>query len=81
MIEGTPGRPYGGLLAHFNLVEANMKFRREQMQQGFKTKNIYYNLFPCTFFDKTNKLPFLPTNNWQTVGAGNGCTVFHFHST
>lgn len=31
MIEGTPGRPYGGLLAHFNLVEANMKFRREQM--------------------------------------------------
>lgn len=28
MIEGTPGKPYGGLLAHFNLVEANMRYRR-----------------------------------------------------
>ncbi|CAK1548462.1 unnamed protein product [Leptosia nina] len=30
MIEGTPGKPYGGLLAHFNIVEANMKFRRAE---------------------------------------------------
>lgn len=30
MIEGTPGRPYGGLLAHFNIVEANMKYRRTE---------------------------------------------------
>lgn len=30
MIEGTPGKPYGGLLAHFNVVEANMKYRREE---------------------------------------------------
>ncbi|XP_023025106.2 glutamate--cysteine ligase isoform X3 [Leptinotarsa decemlineata] len=29
MIEGTPGKPYGGLLAHFNVVEANMKHRRK----------------------------------------------------
>uniref|UniRef100_T1IQF3 Innexin n=1 Tax=Strigamia maritima TaxID=126957 RepID=T1IQF3_STRMM len=28
MIEGTPGKPYGGLMAHFNIVEANMKARR-----------------------------------------------------
>ena len=27
MVEGTPGKPYGGLMAHFNLVEANMKLR------------------------------------------------------
>lgn len=31
MIEGTPGKPYGGLLAHFNLVEANMRYRREEV--------------------------------------------------
>jgi len=31
MIEGTPGQPYGGLLAHFNIVEANMKYRREEV--------------------------------------------------
>lgn len=30
MIEGTPGRPYGGLLAHFNIVEANMNYRRAE---------------------------------------------------
>jgi glutamate--cysteine ligase catalytic subunit len=30
MVEGTPGQPYGGLLAHFNIVEANMRFRREE---------------------------------------------------
>lgn len=33
MIEGTPGKPYGGLLAHFNIVEANMKYRREEAMQ------------------------------------------------
>lgn len=31
MIEGTPGKPYGGLLAHFNIVEANMKHRRDEV--------------------------------------------------
>lgn len=30
MLEGTPGKPYGGLLAHFNIVEANMKYRRAE---------------------------------------------------
>ncbi|XP_014214548.1 glutamate--cysteine ligase catalytic subunit isoform X1 [Copidosoma floridanum] len=30
MIEGTPGKPYGGLLAHFNIVEANMQYRRQE---------------------------------------------------
>ncbi|XP_066601096.1 glutamate--cysteine ligase isoform X3 [Prorops nasuta] len=30
MIEGTPGSPYGGLLAHFNVVEANMHNRRQE---------------------------------------------------
>lgn len=31
MVEGTPGIPYGGLLAHFNVVEANMKNRRKEV--------------------------------------------------
>ena len=31
MIEGTPGKPYGGLLAHFNIVEANMKYLRDEV--------------------------------------------------
>ncbi|KAL5277748.1 GCLC family protein [Megaselia abdita] len=36
MIEGTPGKPYGGLLAHFNLVEANMRYRREEVSALLK---------------------------------------------
>ncbi|CAF0933698.1 unnamed protein product [Didymodactylos carnosus] len=32
MIEGTPGKPYGHLPSHFNLVEANMRLRRQQGQ-------------------------------------------------
>uniref|UniRef100_A0A2L2YGB8 Glutamate--cysteine ligase n=1 Tax=Parasteatoda tepidariorum TaxID=114398 RepID=A0A2L2YGB8_PARTP len=31
MIEGTPGKPYGALSSHFNVVEANMKFRRDEV--------------------------------------------------
>ncbi|CAG2209521.1 GCLC [Mytilus edulis] len=27
MVEGTPEKPYGGLLAHFNVVESNMRLR------------------------------------------------------
>lgn len=38
MIEGTPGQPYGSLISHFNVVEANMKARRDEasayMKQG-----------------------------------------------
>lgn len=33
MVEGTPGKPYGGLMAHFNLVEANMRRRRKEIEQ------------------------------------------------
>lgn len=33
MIEGTPGKPYGGLLAHFNVVEANMRNRRLELAE------------------------------------------------
>ncbi|CAD7093323.1 unnamed protein product [Hermetia illucens] len=31
MVEGTPGKPFGGLLAHFNVVEANMRYRRQEV--------------------------------------------------
>ncbi len=27
MVEGTPGKPYGHRMAHFNMVECNMKQR------------------------------------------------------
>ncbi|CAK8697356.1 glutamate--cysteine ligase catalytic subunit-like [Clavelina lepadiformis] len=33
MVEGTPGVPYFGNMAQFNVVEANMKLRRKEVQQ------------------------------------------------
>uniref|UniRef100_A0AC35THR5 Glutamate--cysteine ligase n=1 Tax=Rhabditophanes sp. KR3021 TaxID=114890 RepID=A0AC35THR5_9BILA len=36
MIEGTPGVPYGGLLACFNVVEYNMLYRRSEVTKMLK---------------------------------------------
>lgn len=39
-IEGTPGKPYGGLLAHFNVVEANMSNRRLDVAKLLKENEV-----------------------------------------
>lgn len=44
MIEGTPGKPYGGLMAHFNIVEANMRYRREEAQSLLKNGEVLMSL-------------------------------------
>lgn len=44
MIEGTPGAPYGGLLAHFNIVEANMKFRRDEAAELLQAGEVLMSL-------------------------------------
>lgn len=36
MVEGTPGHPLGGCMRHFNMIEANMKLRREEILQNLK---------------------------------------------
>lgn len=33
MIEGTPGKPFEGFLTHFNMLEANMRYRREEVTE------------------------------------------------
>ncbi|XP_075235916.1 glutamate--cysteine ligase [Lycorma delicatula] len=65
MIEGTPGKPYGGLLAHFNIVEANMRYRREEATELLNSDEVVMSLtsFPrlgCLNF--TNP-PYKPTPN------------------
>ncbi|KAF5270470.1 hypothetical protein FQA39_LY08348 [Lamprigera yunnana] len=44
MIEGTPGQPYGGLLAHFNIVEANMRYRRLELSELLKPGELIMSL-------------------------------------
>ncbi|KAF0764123.1 glutamate--cysteine ligase catalytic subunit isoform X1 [Aphis craccivora] len=55
MIEGTPGKPYGGLLAHFNIVEANMRYRREEAQQLLGPDEV---LMTITNFPRYAKLQY-----------------------
>lgn len=33
MIEASPGQPYGGLFSYINMVEANMKYRRQEISE------------------------------------------------
>lgn len=44
MIEGTPGKPYGGLLAHFNVVEANMRYRRQEAVKELRDGEVLLSL-------------------------------------
>lgn len=52
MLEGTPGKPYGGLLAHFNVVEANMRYRRQEVTKLLEPNEVLMSLtvFPRYFF-------------------------------
>lgn len=36
MVEATPSKPYGGLTSHFNIVEANMQARREEIKESLE---------------------------------------------
>lgn len=44
MIEGTPGQPYGGTLAHFNVVEANMRYRRVEVSELLQPDEVVMSL-------------------------------------
>ncbi|XP_045529684.1 glutamate--cysteine ligase catalytic subunit isoform X2 [Pieris brassicae] len=65
MIEGTPGKPYGGLLAHFNIVEANMKFRRAEASTLLKDGEVIMSItnFPRLGCPGFTSPPYTPTPN------------------
>uniref|UniRef100_A0A914PLK5 Glutamate--cysteine ligase n=1 Tax=Panagrolaimus davidi TaxID=227884 RepID=A0A914PLK5_9BILA len=65
MIEGTPGQPYGALLASFNNVETNLIKRRQTVQKLLKEDEAILSMsfpalgtadfsFPTTFVDPKN---------------------------
>ncbi|GJQ86461.1 hypothetical protein Trydic_g10368 [Trypoxylus dichotomus] len=65
MIEGTPGKPYGGLMAHFNIVEANMKYRREEVKKYLNHDEAILTLtsFPRLGCEDFSDPPYTPTPN------------------
>ncbi|XP_043686278.1 glutamate--cysteine ligase catalytic subunit isoform X1 [Vespula pensylvanica] len=68
MIEGTPGKPYGGLLAHFNVVEANMRYRRQEATKLLKHGEV---LMSLTNFPRLGASDFTdpPAVPMPTAGA------------
>ncbi|XP_012264926.1 glutamate--cysteine ligase catalytic subunit [Athalia rosae] len=68
MIEGTPGKPYGGLLAHFNVVEANMQYRRQEATMLLQPGEV---LMSLTSFPRLGAPDFTdpPTKPTPTSGA------------
>ncbi|CAB0033817.1 unnamed protein product [Trichogramma brassicae] len=63
MIEGTPGKPYGGLLAHFNVVEANMQYRRQEASKLLEPGEVLMSLtnFPRLGAPDFTDPPAVPT--------------------
>ncbi|CAG9108185.1 unnamed protein product [Plutella xylostella] len=73
MVEGTPGRPYGGLLAHFNIVEANMRYRRAEASTLLKDGEVIMSItnFPRLGCPNFTSPPHQPT-------PSSGVTMSHF---
>ncbi|XP_013193132.1 glutamate--cysteine ligase isoform X2 [Amyelois transitella] len=65
MVEGTPGKPYGGLLAHFNIVEANMQYRRAEASTLLKDGEVIMSItnFPRLGCPNFSSPPYSPTPN------------------
>ncbi|XP_059049423.1 glutamate--cysteine ligase [Achroia grisella] len=65
MVEGTPGKPYGGLLAHFNIVEANMQYRRAEASTLLKDGEVIMSItnFPRLGCPNFTSPPYPSTPN------------------
>ncbi|XP_072935895.1 glutamate--cysteine ligase isoform X2 [Epargyreus clarus] len=75
MVEGTPGKPYGGLLAHFNIVEANMQFRRAEASTLLKDGEVIMSItnFPRLGCPNFTSPPYPPTPS-----SSDGVTLSHY---
>ncbi|XP_039301030.1 glutamate--cysteine ligase-like, partial [Nilaparvata lugens] len=73
MIEGTPGKPYGSLLAHFNIVEANMRMRREEATHVLHDNEV---LFSLTAFPRLGCPNFTSPSYTPTPSSGAACSLF-----
>ncbi|XP_046969976.1 glutamate--cysteine ligase [Vanessa cardui] len=73
MVEGTPGKPYGGLLAHFNIVEANMRYRRLEASNLLKDGEVIMSItnFPRLGCPNFTSPPYAPKPD-------RGVTMSHF---
>uniref|UniRef100_A0A1X7UMB8 Glutamate--cysteine ligase n=1 Tax=Amphimedon queenslandica TaxID=400682 RepID=A0A1X7UMB8_AMPQE len=74
VVEGTPGAsPYGGCYSDFNVVEANMKLRREMLYEALKGTSVFpltLTAFPrmgCPGFTEPEFLPQPATSKSRSL--------------
>ncbi|GMT13059.1 hypothetical protein PFISCL1PPCAC_4356, partial [Pristionchus fissidentatus] len=70
MVEGTPGVPYGGLLACFNVVEANMMERRAEVQKLLKKDESILSISLPSIGTRDFTLPLHKTTPHDPTSAG-----------
>ncbi|XP_071857804.1 glutamate--cysteine ligase [Bombus fervidus] len=73
MLEGTPGKPYGGLLVHFNVVEANMRYRRQEASKLLEPNEV---LMSLTNFPRTGAYDFTDPPTHPTPNSGASKSLF-----
>lgn len=73
MIEGTPGKPYGGLLVHFNVVEANMRYRRQEASKLLQPNEV---LMLLTNFPRMGATDFTHPTTKPTSSSGASKSLF-----
>lgn len=73
MIEGTPGKPYGGLMAHFNIVEANMRARRLEVLDMLAEDE---SVLTLTSFPRLGAGMFTHPESFPTPRDGASCSLF-----
>ncbi|KAH0949445.1 hypothetical protein HN011_000296 [Eciton burchellii] len=73
MLEGTPGKPYGGLLAHFNVVEANMRYRRQEATKLLQPNEV---LMSLTVFPRVGAPDFTDPFSCPTPDTGASRSLF-----
>ena len=73
MLEGTPGKPYGGLLAHFNVVEANMQYRRQEASKLLEPNEV---LMSITNFPRLGAPDFTDPLSVPTPNSGASKSLF-----
>ncbi|XP_076384766.1 glutamate--cysteine ligase isoform X1 [Megalopta genalis] len=73
MVEGTPGKPYGGLLFHFNVVEANMRYRRQEASKLLKPNEV---LMSLTNFPRSGAPDFTDPPTQPTPSSGVSRSLF-----
>ncbi|XP_050448833.1 glutamate--cysteine ligase catalytic subunit isoform X2 [Cataglyphis hispanica] len=72
-IQRTPGKPYGGLLAHFNVVEANMRYRRQEASKLLQPNEV---LMSLTVFPRIGAPDFTDPPTYPTFNTGASKSLF-----